>query len=84
MSPRCVTGVVMGDPLPGRLERAEALRLALPEPRPEIGLEEWAPTPCGESTTTKLAPYRDCSADNKIERTASDLESPRSCAQRLS
>lgn len=38
-----VTAAVMGDPLPGRLERAEALRLSLPEPRPEQDLAQWLP-----------------------------------------
>jgi hypothetical protein len=28
-----VTGQILGDPLPDRLERAEALRLSLPPPR---------------------------------------------------
>lgn len=38
---RLVTAEVMGDPAPDRLERAEALRLSLPEPRPEIPLSAW-------------------------------------------
>ena len=37
---RCVTALLMGDPAPDRLERAEALRLALPEPR-DLDLSEW-------------------------------------------
>lgn len=41
MNPRCVTGALMGDPLPDRIERAEALRLSLPEPREERPLSEW-------------------------------------------
>lgn len=38
--PRSVTAALMGDPEPRRLERAEALRLCLPEPR-ELPLSEW-------------------------------------------
>lgn len=38
---RVVTADLMGDPLPGRFERAEALRRSLPEPRPDIPLEDW-------------------------------------------
>lgn len=38
---RIVTGALMGDPLPGRFERSEALRRALPSPRPEQPLDEW-------------------------------------------
>lgn len=38
-----VTAAVLGDPLPGRLERAEALRLSLPAPRPEQDLAQWLP-----------------------------------------
>lgn len=41
MTPRCVTAALLGDPAPDRLERAEALRLSLPEPRPEQPLSEW-------------------------------------------
>lgn len=44
---RCVTALLMGDPDPDRLERSEALRRALPEPR-EVDLSEWvarAPEP---------------------------------------
>lgn len=37
---RCVTALLMGDPMPDRLERAEALRQQLPEPR-ELNLSEW-------------------------------------------
>lgn len=36
-----VTAAVLGDPLPGRLARAEALRLSLPAPRPEQDLAQW-------------------------------------------
>lgn len=36
----CVTALLMGDPDPDRLERSEALRRALPEPR-EVDLSEW-------------------------------------------
>lgn len=42
-TPDVVTAAVLGDPLPGRLERAEALRLSLPEPRPEQDLAQWLP-----------------------------------------
>lgn len=42
-TPDVVTAAVLGDPLPGRLERAEALRLSLPEPRPEQDLTQWLP-----------------------------------------
>lgn len=38
---RCVTALLMGDPAPDREERAEALRLALPEPRPDQPLSDW-------------------------------------------
>lgn len=37
---RCVTALLMGDPDPDRLERSEALRRTLPEPR-EVDLSEW-------------------------------------------
>lgn len=40
-APRCVTALLMNDPLPDRLERAEALRLSLPAPRPEQPLSDW-------------------------------------------
>lgn len=36
-----VTASITGDPIPDREERAEALRLSLPEPRPEQPLAEW-------------------------------------------
>lgn len=39
--PRSATAALMGDPPPDRLERSEARRLSLPEPRPEIPLSEW-------------------------------------------
>lgn len=41
MNPRCVTAALMGDPLPDRFERSEALRRALPQPREERPLSEW-------------------------------------------
>lgn len=37
---RCVTALLMGDPDPDRLERSEALRRVLPEPR-DVDLSEW-------------------------------------------
>ena len=40
-APRCVTALLMTDPAPDREERAEALRLSLPEPRQEQPLSEW-------------------------------------------
>lgn len=42
-----VTAAVLGDPLLGRVERAEALRLSLPAPRPEQDLAQWLPTRAG-------------------------------------
>ena len=44
-APRCVTALLMGDPVPDRLERAEALRLDLPVPRPEQPLSDWLAEP---------------------------------------
>lgn len=41
--PRLVTASIMGDPMPDRLERAKALRLSLPPPRPEQDLAQWLP-----------------------------------------
>ena len=40
-APRCVTSLLMGDPDPDRLARSEALRAALPEPRPDQPLSDW-------------------------------------------
>ncbi len=44
---RCVTAILMGDPDPKRLERSEALRRVLPEPR-ELDPSAWPGKPEAE------------------------------------
>lgn len=36
-----LTARLLGDPDPDRFAKSEALRLSLPEPRPELALSEW-------------------------------------------
>lgn len=58
--PRSLSALLLGDPDPSRFERSEALRLSLPDPRPEIPLSHWLPgsLPISTAVSDERLPQR--------------------------